>query len=223
MSGRLILVRHGEPVGHAGRCVGHYDTDLAGSAVGPLRRLAESVSQASPSTPRIVIASDLRRAARSAAILARVWNVELRLDPRLRELSFGDWEGRPWSDIAQDDPAAMDAWGADWMRHGAPGGETGGALAIRARAALHELVAHAGTSADVAVVAHAGWIRVATTILLREPLGSAFDRTIDYARAAIFDLSGPHPTLVEWNVDSLAVAAPTTAFALPPTRSSAPP
>lgn len=173
MSGRLILIRHGEPVGHAGRCVGHYDTELAPSASEPLRRLAASVPPNSTAKPGIVVASDLRRAARSAELLAREWNVELRFDPRLRELSFGDWDGRLWGDIARDDPSAMDAWGSDWTRFSAPGGETGAALALRARAALHELVAHAVTAADVAVVAHAGWIRVAATVLLREPLASA--------------------------------------------------
>lgn len=221
MNGRLLLIRHGEPVGHAGRCVGHYDTDLAPSAAQPLLRLAASAISAT-TPPRVVVASDLRRAARSAAILARAWNAELRFDPRLREVSFGNWEGRLWDDIARDDASAMEAWGSDWTRFSAPGGETGAALAIRARPALHDLLTLAATAGDIAVVTHAGWIRVATTILLREPLASAFDRTIDYARAAIFDLDPTNVRLIDWNIDALDAMRATNASALPPTQPSAP-
>jgi broad specificity phosphatase PhoE len=115
----------------------------------------------------------------------------------------------------------MDAWGSDWTRCSAPAGETGAALAFRARAALHDLVALAETATTVAVVAHAGWIRVATTILLREPLAGAFDRTIDYARVAVFDISQTNAALVAWNVDAIDVLPPTSAFALPPAQPSA--
>jgi broad specificity phosphatase PhoE len=222
VSARLILVRHGEPLGHAGRCIGHRDTELSPSAIVPLRRLAASATHDLARPARIVVSSDLRRAADSAAILARIWNSELRFDPRLRELSFGDWEGRPWEQIARDNRPAMDAWGSDWIRFSAPGGETGAALALRARAALHDLVAiAAAASTDVVAVTHAGWIRVATTTLLREALGSAFDRTIDYARAAIFDISAGNATLLAWNVETIDVGIPTSAFSLPPTPPSA--
>lgn len=216
MSGRLVLVRHGEPVGHAGRCVGQYDTDLSPAATAPLRRIAESVPPAL-SAPRIVVSSDLRRAADSAALLARTWRAELRFDPRLRELSFGDWEGCSWHDIAETDRAALDAWGQDWTRLAAPGGETGLCLENRVRVALDGLrrLAMPPTS-DIVVVSHAGWIRVAATLLLSESLTAAFDRTIDYAHAAIFDVGDARCTLTAWNVDSLAALSLTNASALRP-------
>lgn len=212
MTARLILIRHGEPLDHAGRCVGHHDTELAPAAHEPLRRLATS----SVSAPSIVVASDLQRAANSAAILARAWKAELRFDPRLRELSFGAWEGRPWEEISRDDPSTMNAWGNDWTMVSPPGGESGTALAARVGSALNDLIALArDLSSDVAVVSHAGWMRVAATLLLREPLRSAFDRKIDYACVAIFEVDGDAATLTNWNVDR--VDAPTTsAFALPP-------
>ena len=202
-------MRHGEPVGHAGRCVGHHDLELAASAVEPLERLARTHSTTSS---RLIIASDLRRAAGSAAIVARAWNAELRFDPRLRELSFGRWEGREWDEIARDDADAIDHWGRDWTVYSAPGGETGIAFATRVDTSLRDATALAA-SADVAVVSHAGWIRVATTILLGEPLGCAFERSIDYARAAVFDVSGERPLLEQWNVESLDAPRITNASA----------
>jgi len=218
VSGRLILIRHGEPVGHAGRCIGHHDTELAPSAIEPLQRL----SRTNRVNARLIIASDLRRAAGSAAIVARAWNAELRFDPRLRELSFGEWEGRPWDEIARDDADAIDVWGRDWTAHSAPGGETGTVFAARVGAALREAT-ELTASADVAVVSHAGWIRVATTILLAEPLASAFDRSIDYARAAVFNVSGARPVLEHWNVERFDAPRITNASAPPQAPSSARP
>jgi alpha-ribazole phosphatase len=218
MAGRVILVRHGEPAGHVGRCVGQFDVELAAAAPIALQVLARTMA----SSP-IVLSSDLRRAAHSASILARAWNAKLRFDPRIREVSFGDWEGRPWMDIAREDAATMNAWGADWVRCAPPNGETGDALAARARAALHDVVRLADdASADVVVVSHAGWIRVATTVLLGEPLALAFDRTIDYAHAAVFALDGSRATLSHWNVAALPPPA-RDVFVLRPAPSSARP
>jgi broad specificity phosphatase PhoE len=214
MSGRIILVRHGEPVDHAGRCVGHLDIGLSPAAHASLRQLGETIAD---TPPRLVVTSDLRRAADSAALLARAWGAELRFDRRLRELAFGNWEGRAWSEIANTDRAALDGWGADWTQFAPPGGETGRALEERARSALDDLRRTAMPRSCVSVVSHAGWIRVATTILLNEPLATAFDRTIDYARAAVFDLQDGRFTLSAWNVDALGGAAITSVFAPPPT------
>lgn len=203
MSSRLLLVRHGEPVGHDGRCVGHFDTELSSSSAAPLQVLAHSVT----TPPALVISSDLRRCAGSAALLARAWHSELRFDPRLRELSFGDWEGRLWSEIGETDRDALDAWGRDWTQHSPPAGETGAVFAARVQSALDDILPLAEhTSAGIAIVSHAGWIRVATTHLLSEPLSSAFERSIDYAHAAVFSVRKGSATLDAWDVDKISDA-----------------
>lgn len=194
--GKLVLIRHGEPAGHVGRCVGHHDSKLATTALGEVRRLAAAASR----PPSLVVASDLSRAAETARTIALEWRAELRFDPRLREMSFGEWEGRSWDDIGAADRAALDAWGADWTRVAPPNGESGLTLASRVRAALSELLPLA--ESGVAVVSHAGWIRVATTVLLGVPLATAFDRSIDYARAAVFTVRESGVSLEAWNTDS---------------------
>lgn len=218
MNGRLLLIRHGEPVGHEGRCIGHHDTELALPGAESIRALGATTAD----PPRLVVSSDLRRCAGSAGILATAWRAELRFDPRVRELSFGDWEGRRWDDIQTSDAEVLAAWGNDWTRMSAPGGETGIALAERAKRVLTDvraLVAQAPHG--VAIVSHAGWIRVATTVLLGEPLSSAFDRSIGYGRAAIFTIRDLGATLDDWNVDRLG--APVSGAGAPrPERTSVP-
>jgi alpha-ribazole phosphatase len=203
MTGRLLLIRHGAPLGHDGRCIGHFDTELDPDAVALLERLAASTNR----RPRLIVASDLRRCARSARVLGRQWRCEVRFDSGLRELSFGDWEGRAWDDIAAADRAALDAWGADWLHVAPPRGESGSALAVRAGIALDGIVPLvAASGADVAVVSHAGWIRVAAALLLNEGLHAAFDRSIDYGRASILRFDEGTATVDAWNVDTLAVS-----------------
>ena len=41
-------------------------------------------------------------------------------DPRLREMDFGDWEGRPWADIARGE---IDAWTQDFAHYRPGAGE----------------------------------------------------------------------------------------------------
>jgi broad specificity phosphatase PhoE len=53
---------------------------------------------------------------------------------------------------------------------------------------------------DGVIVSHAGWIRAAASILLGEPLASMFERTIDFAHAAIFELDGGSYRLEAFNV-----------------------
>jgi 2,3-bisphosphoglycerate-dependent phosphoglycerate mutase len=109
----LWLVRHGETPASKGRT-------LAGWADVPLT--AHGEDQASALRPLLagerfesVWSSDLRRA-RTTARLA--WG-EAQPDERLREMNFGDLEGRPWETL---DPRSQESL-ARFEGFAAPGGE----------------------------------------------------------------------------------------------------
>jgi broad specificity phosphatase PhoE len=117
-------------------------------------------------------------------------------DADLREMLFGEWEGRTWEEISRNDGARLQSWTDDWTRIAPPGGESLDAFARRVAGALVRI-------RDGIVVSHAGWIRVAASVLLREPLASTFDRSIDFARAAIFEWDGTNYRLEGFNVGAL--------------------
>lgn len=75
-----------------------------------------------------------------------------RVDARLRELDFGDWEGQRWDAIPR---AALEAWSADVAGFAPPGGESFDSLVDRVREALGAL------DGPHVVVTHAGVIRAA--------------------------------------------------------------
>ena len=72
-----------------------------------------------------VFSSPLQR----ARLLAEALDPETRIDERLSEMDFGEWEGQPWDAIDRD---ALDAWAADTLHYTPPGGESVAGLQHRA-------------------------------------------------------------------------------------------
>lgn len=150
----LIVWRHPRPEGAAGRCVGGC-TDLAVERR-RARRLARRIQALARRHrwPHVVVTSPLRRCADVGRWLAR-WGWAHRIDPDLREMDFGDWDGRPWSEIGAGPVAA---WCADFVRYAPGDGECLGEFGKRA--ALWTPRTH-----EWAVVGHAGWITVRALIV----------------------------------------------------------
>ncbi len=101
------------------------------------------------------ISSPLRRCAEFAAALSQERHFELELDPNWREISFGDWDGLPASQI---DPKALERYYANPDAYTPPNAEAYAAFADRIGVAWERLLRHhAGQS--LLVITHAGVIR----------------------------------------------------------------
>lgn len=140
---RLWLVRHAPT--HARVLLGRTDLPADLSDVAAIARLDAALPAAA------VVSSDLRRAVRTADALAGGRD-RLPHEAALREMDFGDWDGRAADDI--DDPALRLFLEAPGARR-APGGESWDDLAARAGAAIDRLAQGRG---DLIVVAHMGTI-----------------------------------------------------------------
>jgi alpha-ribazole phosphatase len=167
---RLYLVRHPPAAVAEGVCYGRSDLALAAGW--------ESVLEASlarvPSEDRSrawLYASPARRCREPAERIGG----EVRLDPRLLELDFGDWELRSWAEIPH---AEVDAWVQDVAGGGAPGGERLVDLADRASAWLAEVEAQAPRVA--LAVTHGGVIRCLLARALDMPLAGAMRLRVDH-------------------------------------------
>lgn len=94
----LILWRHGNTDWNAEQRVqGHADTPL--NDLGHAQAAATAPLLAARS-PVAIFASDLRRCTDTAAPLAESTGLPVRLDSRLRERYYGEWEGLTLTDIA---------------------------------------------------------------------------------------------------------------------------
>ena len=105
---RLYLLRHGAPV-LSGRMLGRTDSPVTADGI------AACVARAKDLSVTHRIASDLSRARTCAEAMGPT-----AIDPRWRELDFGDWDGQAADAI---DPAALSAFWDDPDRARPPGGE----------------------------------------------------------------------------------------------------
>lgn len=150
---RIDLLRHGEV--HGGpRFRGHTDDPLSQAGLDQMCRAAAD------NTPwTAIVSSPLRRCAAFAQLLADRRGLPLRFDPRLRDLHFGEWEGKTVEEVLATTPTALENfWKAPW-RCPPPGGEPLDHFRTRVLAAWQSLV-DSPQSRHVLVVTHAGVIRL---------------------------------------------------------------
>ena len=151
----VLLVRHAPPAVQ-GLCYGQHDVDVVGTHDEAARTVHEALVLRR-AQPGLIFASPWARAHDLAAALARTMGTtSVRVDPRLSELSFGEWEGRSWEDLRLHDGERLDAWMANYVTARPPGGETTSDLDARIRAFVGALGEIEGTPV---IVSHAGPIR----------------------------------------------------------------
>jgi alpha-ribazole phosphatase/probable phosphoglycerate mutase len=167
----------------AGRLCGHSDPEL--NTLGR-QQLAGIVDRLSEYAIRRVYTSDLRRARQTAEAIATHCGVGFDVRPGLREIHFGLWEGLSWSEIETRDPVLAKSWAEQYPNSTAPGGESFQQFERRVRgegAFLHS----AATEFPIAVVAHAGFIRVFLASFYRVPEEEAWRLTRDYGSVVALD------------------------------------
>lgn len=149
----LLTIRHA-PVDADGICYGQADVPTLLRPSEVLERIGGAVEEHAPVT---IWSSDAVRCHEPARLLADALGIPHRFDPRIRELSYGRWEGRPWREIPQTE---VDEWNVDWLTRAPPEGETVSQLAERVEAwwrsleeGAHFLMAHAGVVHCLDVVA----------------------------------------------------------------------
>lgn len=180
MTTRLLLIRHGAPHGDGrGRCYGTLDYGLSELGRNQSAELAARLEQVAIDT---VVSSPRARATETAAALGR----EARVDDRLRELDFGELEGRRYDEIERELPDLYRRWMTDPTSVRFPGGESFDDLRARAAAAVAEIVGSSNGGA-VAVVTHGGVVRAALADALGLPSERIFSLDVGYCRVTVVD------------------------------------
>ena len=179
---RLVIWRHPRPQGAAGRCIGR--TDLS---VDPRRakRLAHHIRRTArrQGWPAEIWTSPLRRGADVGRWLRR-WGWTHRVDPRLFEIDFGAWDGRPWSELRPDDFAP---WDADFLCHAPGAGESVQQVRLRVREVLADVAEEKGTAgAPRLIVGHAGWVNTLRTLHLSDLGPGQWLAAVGYAERVDF-------------------------------------
>jgi broad specificity phosphatase PhoE len=153
---KLLLVRHGQSVANTeGRLQGQFDSPLTDLGRDQARALAHRLVREGWSISA-VYASDLCRAAETAAILAGELCAPLTLDERLREYDVGVLTGVVWREIEHLYPDIWYALHHDTAWERIPGEEGNGPFHARLAAVLTEIQSGHGKEESVALVSHGG-------------------------------------------------------------------
>ncbi len=157
----IDLIRHGEPVGGR-RYRGQLDDPLSEKG---WRQMREAVADHDPWDA--IVTSPLKRCAAFAQELSRRHALPLEEDERLKEIGFGEWEGRTAQQITAKDPQALMNFYRDPVRHRPPGAETLADFRTRIAAVWDELLER--PNQHLLIVAHAGVMRMILCQVLGMP------------------------------------------------------
>jgi len=188
---RLIFVRHGETAYNAeSRLQGQLDTPLNARGREQARAIGGTLrSLLGPEIDRLdeaqaFFASPLERARETMDIARDAMGLKpgrYHLDPVLKELSFGVWEGLTWSEIEVRDAKGLRARRKDRWAFAPEGGESYAMLAVRLRPWLDSLSEHAF------VISHGGVARVLMALIAGVPPAKAVEAPIIQGRAILFE------------------------------------
>ncbi len=170
--GRLLFIlRHGATCALEGpkRYIGRTDFSLNELGAAQAEAWAECFSDIPLD---VILCSNLKRSAETAAIIGRHCKLNPIVETSLREIDLGEWEGLSFEALKLCHPRAFAARGADLANFRPPGGESFGDLQQRVVGALEGILTH-GPS-PVLLVGHAGVNRVLLCHLLGLPLANLF-------------------------------------------------
>jgi alpha-ribazole phosphatase len=148
---RLILIRHGQTDWNVeGRWQGQADVPLNEHGREQATRMASALAGVRIAA---IYSSDLKRARETAEVLAQFMGVKLKIDPRLREIHQGEWQGLLISDIQTKYAKEFQKRRENPLSVAPPGGETALQVTKRVSGAIEE-ISRKHPDETVAVVSH---------------------------------------------------------------------
>ena len=164
----IVLVRHGSTQANERGLLQGSRLDPGLSAIGFAQADAAANTLANSDERTIVVSSPLKRARQTASIISRLLDCQLELDESFIEMDYGDWDGRPLSEI----PAAVWKQWRDEPGFAPPDGESLDALQDRV---IDGLIARGLDDRRVIIVSHVSPIKAAVAGVLGAPAQSAWN------------------------------------------------
>ncbi|MCP4933273.1 MAG: alpha-ribazole phosphatase [bacterium] len=175
----ITLLRHGEIKGGK-RFRGSTDDPLTANGFDQMRSATKY-----PFTCDLVISSPLIRCASFASELSHKTSVPLLIEPRLKEMHFGDWEGRTSNQVYDDTPKALEQFWSDPQKYPPPKGERLQDFCARVLKAFARLIEH-HRDQHLLLVTHGGVIRILLCHLQNIPLTKILELEVGYGARFIF-------------------------------------
>ncbi len=168
---KIYLIRHTQPDIAKGICYGSSDLDVATTF--PVEATAVKAVLPTITTHTKILSSPLQRCHKLAQFIAS--GQPIRVEERLTEISFGDWELQPWRSFGKE---TLIKWKANFVHTPCPNGEAFQSVFDRAKELYEEVLQ---MDADqIFLVNHSGVIRAFLCHLQGIPLENAFDEQFGF-------------------------------------------
>ncbi|MFC4061285.1 bifunctional RNase H/acid phosphatase [Planomonospora corallina] len=191
----LVLLRHGQtPLSVERRFSGLGDPELTAEGLAQAAAAADRLAR-EPYGIQAIVSSPLRRARATAEAVAARTGLEVTVDDDLREVDFGEWEGRTFTEIQRHWPDELAAWLAD-PSVAPPGGESFEAAARRVEAARDRLVERY-EGRTVLAVSHVTPIKTLLRLALTAPATALYRMHLDLACVSLIEYYADGPAVVK--------------------------
>jgi alpha-ribazole phosphatase len=168
----LILIRHGQTdYNRDDRFLGHTDIGINGTGREQVERLKGILSGEEVDE---VYCSDLKRCRETAEIIN--FGKDIEFSKNLREMNFGEWEGKKWKEVLASGKDEFTRWKDDWINRSVPGGES---FRDMSRNVISEIERIKNGSGKKAVVTHGGCIRTVIGHYLMDSIEKSWHFQID--------------------------------------------
>lgn len=187
MSGRLVLVRHGQSYGNVER---RLDTRPPGSTLTPLgRNQARAFAQSDLRRPGLIAHSVARRAVQTAAEIAGEFRLPAHEVPGIHEVQVGALENRNDDVAVAEFNAIYQLWHQGERSVPLPGGETADQVLDRYVPVLTDLrmryLDDDQWTSDIVVVSHGAAIRLVAAVLAGVDGSFVLDNHLGNAEAVV--------------------------------------
>ncbi len=159
MAKEIIFIRHSSLLIPRGICYGTLNIDVSDNFHLEIENLQQNLNGFKPD---LVVSSPLKRCVKLAV---SVFNIEPEINYNLKEVDYGDWEGKRWSDIPV---TGSNLWMYENIHNKPPNGESFNTLKNRVISQVELLLN--STEDKIAVVCHGGVIRSVLSYFLKTPL-----------------------------------------------------
>ena len=170
MTTYIDVIRHGEPVG--GRRYRGYSVDDALTDKGWAQMRA-----AIPEKPQWqhIVSSPLKRCLAFSEDLANELQITFSIEDNVKEIGFGDWEGKTPDEILAEDSEALNHFYQDPVKNRPKGAELLDSFSARVWQ-VYQKILEDHHDKHVLIVAHAGVARAITANILQMSLDDVYSR-----------------------------------------------
>ena len=188
MAKEIVFIRHSSLAVPRGICYGFSDIDVSNNFSTEAKWLKFNLTSF---IPQLVVTSPLKRCLK---LSKEVFNKPIKIEVNLKEVNYGNWEGKSWEDISVE---GGNLWMYNNVNNCPPNGESFFQLKNRVAYVVDELIE--SKEDKIAVVCHGGVIRSVLSHLLNIPLENTRSFDIHYVGFVKFVKTNEGWKLVELN------------------------